>query len=168
MYSQVDGDGHSFTMMSEITDHKSDGMAVSKDDGIEVTNSGQRRPQRTTRGWKLLVSWKDGSTSWVPLKDMKESHPVQVAEYALVNKILEEPAFAWWATTVLLKRDRIIKKVKSRYWMRTHKYGILLPKSVTKALQVDKEMGTNFWAQAIVKETQLPARNLARTSWVSW
>jgi hypothetical protein len=37
--------------------------------------------------------------------------------------------------------------------MWTHKYGILLPKSVTKALQVDKEMGTNFWAQAIVKET---------------
>ena len=88
-----------------------------KDDGFEVTNSGQRRPRRMTRGWQLLVSWKDGSTSWVPLKDLKESHPVQVAEYALINKILEEPAFAWWATKVLRKRDRIIKKVKSRYWL---------------------------------------------------
>jgi hypothetical protein len=34
---------------------------------------------------------KDGLTSWVPLKDLKESFPVQVAEYAMVNKILEEP-----------------------------------------------------------------------------
>ena len=91
--------------MSEIIDHKSNGTAVSKDDGFEVTNQGHRRPRRTTRGWKLLVSWKDGSTTWVPLKDLKESHPVQVAEYALVNKILEEPAFAWWATWVLRKRD---------------------------------------------------------------
>ena len=152
MYSQVDGDGHSFTLMSEITDHKSDGTAVSKDDGIEVTNSGQRRLRRTTRGWKLLVSWKDGSTSWVPLKDLKESHPVQVAEYALVNKILEEPAFAWWATKVLRKRDRIIKKVKSRYWLRTHKYGIRVPKSVGEALRIDKETGTDFWTKAIEKE----------------
>jgi hypothetical protein len=45
----------------------------------------------------------------------EELHPVQVAEYALVNKILEEPAFAWWATRVLHKCDQIIKKVKSRY-----------------------------------------------------
>jgi hypothetical protein len=82
----------------------------------------------TTKGWKLLVSWKDGSSSWVPLKDLKDSFPVEVAEYAMVNKILEEPAFAWWAKHVLCKRNRIIKKVKSRL-NRTHKYGILLPKS---------------------------------------
>ena len=98
------------------------------------------------------MSWKDGSTSWVPLKDLKESNPVKVAEYAVVNKILEEPAFAWWATWVLCKQDRIIKKVKSRYWARTHKYGVLLPKSVAEALCVDQETGTNFWTEAIAKE----------------
>ena len=123
--------------MNKIIDHKSDGTAVSKDAGMVVTNSGQQQPRQTTRGWKLLVSWKDGSTSWVPLKDLKESNPVKVAEYVVVNKILEEPAFAWWAAWVLRKQDRIIKKVKSRYWARTHKYGVLLPKSVAEALCVD-------------------------------
>jgi len=54
-----------------------------------------------TKGWKLLVAWKGGSSTWVPLKDLKESHPVQVAEYALANKLLSEPAFAWWAKKVL-------------------------------------------------------------------
>jgi hypothetical protein len=54
--------------MSEITDHETDGTAVSKDDGYEVMRNGQQRPRHTTRGWKLLVQWKDGSMSWVPLK----------------------------------------------------------------------------------------------------
>ena len=101
----------------------------------------------------MLVSWKGGTSSWVPLKDLKESHPVQVTEYALANKILEGPAFAWWGRHVLKKRDRIIKKVKSRYWERSHKYGILpLLKSVTEALQMDRESGTNFWMHPIEKE----------------
>jgi hypothetical protein len=138
--------------MSEIIDHKSDGTAVSKDDGYETTRDGVQRPRRTTKGWKLLVSWEDGTSSWVPLKDLKESHPVQVAEYALANKILEEPAFAWWAWHVLRKRDRIIQKVKSRYWDRTHKFGILLPKSVKEALRFDRESGTDLWKKAIEKE----------------
>jgi hypothetical protein len=71
-------------------------------------------------------------SSWVPLKDLKESHLLQVAEYALTNKILEGPTFAWWAWHGLHKRDRIIYKVKSRYWAWMHKYSILLPKSVKR------------------------------------
>jgi hypothetical protein len=43
----------------------------------------------TTKGWKLLVEWKDGSTDLLPLKDLKESYPVQVAEYAVANKMAE-------------------------------------------------------------------------------
>ena len=152
LYSQVDEEGNSFSIMSEITDHKSDGAAVTKDDGWEQTKDGHRRRRRTTKGWKLLVNWKDGTSSWIPLKDLKESHPVQVAEYALANKILEEPAFAWWSRHVLKKRDRIIKKVKSRYWERSHKYGILLPKSVEEAMRLDRKSGTDVWRRAIEKE----------------
>ena len=53
---------------------------------------------------------------------------------------------------MLTKRDRIIRKVKSRYWARTHKYGIVLPKSVEEALRIDREMGTDLWQKAIEKE----------------
>jgi hypothetical protein len=95
---------------------------VSKDDEFEVTKSDQKRP-RHTKGWFLMVTWKDGSSDWVPLKDLKESYPVETAEYAVANKIVEEPAFAWWARKVLRKRDLIIMKVKSRYWKRNHMLG---------------------------------------------
>ena len=152
IYSQVDAEGNSYSIMSEIIDHESDGSAVQKDDGLEVTKDGSTRPRRTTKGWKLLVAWKGGTSSWIPLKDLKESYPIQVAEYALANKILEEPAFCWWARHVLKKRDRIIKKVKTRYWERTHKYGVPLPKSVAEALRMDRETGTDFWQRSIEKE----------------
>jgi hypothetical protein len=57
----------------------------------------------TTKGWRLFVEWKDGTIDWLPLKDLKESYPVQVAEYAVANKITEQPAFAWWVPHILRK-----------------------------------------------------------------
>jgi hypothetical protein len=116
MYAQIDHEGCEFLLMKEITDHKVDGNAVCKDDGFTTGKNGERKPRMTTKGWKLLVSWKDGSTTWVPLKDLKESNPIEVAEYAVANKIVEEPAFAWWVWHALRVRDRAVKKVKSKYW----------------------------------------------------
>ena len=83
---------------------------------------------------------------------MKQSYPVETAEYAVNNKIGEEPAFAWWVREALRRRDRVIGKAKTRYWRRTHKYGIRLPKSVKEALEIDRETGTDYWQKAIEKE----------------
>ena len=92
----------------------------------------------TTRCWSIKVEWKDGSVSWVPLKDLKASNPVELAEYAVANNIEEEPAFKWWVKDTLRKRDRIISKVKAKYWRTTHKFGIEVPKSVDEAYAIDR------------------------------
>ena len=55
---------------------------------------------------------------------MKESYTPQVAEYAVASHIDQEPAFAWWVPHVMRKKEVIISKVKSAYWLTTHKYGI--------------------------------------------
>ena len=115
MYSQVDEEGRNYALLSEISDHKKDGAALSLDDATIITQSGQKRLRITTKGWKLLCQWKDGTSTWVPLSDMKESYPIESAEYAVNNKIAEEPAFAWWANKVLRRRNRVIQKVK-KYW----------------------------------------------------
>jgi hypothetical protein len=99
-----------------------------------------------------LVQWKDGSIRWEKLKDLKASNPVEVAEYAVANRLVEEPAFKWWVPHVLQRRNRIISKVKSRYWQMTHKFGIRLPKTVTEALEIDKATDTDFWRKAVNKE----------------
>ena len=81
----------------------------------------------------MLVQWKSGSTTWVELKDMKESYPVQAAEYVVKNWVWLESAFAWWDPYILKKGNLIITKIKYKYWLETHKYGIEVPKNSKKA-----------------------------------
>ena len=162
LFSQIDSEGRSYAILKEIVDHRTNGHALSKDDGFTVDKFGREHPRVTTRGWEILVEWRDGTTSWVALKDLKESNPVELAEYAVANKLVEEPAFKWWVRQTLRCRDRIIKKVKSRYWSKTHKFGIELPKTVAQALAIDAATGTDFWRRAIEKEmgTVMPALEL--------
>jgi hypothetical protein len=152
LLSQVDEQGRQFQVLSEIVEHQKDGTAILPVDGYVWSKYGNKHPKKTTRGWKLLVEWRDGSTSWVPLKDLKASNPVELAEYALANNLADEPAFKWWVPHTIRVRDRIVSKVKSKYWRTTHKFGIRIPKTVEEAFRIDEETGTTFWRDAIAKE----------------
>ena len=152
IFSQCDEEGRRHAVLQEIIDHKKDGTAIETPNGYTTTRQGRRIPKKTTRGWKLLCQWRDGQSDWIDLKHLKDSNPIQVAEYAVANRIQEEPAFRWWVPETLRTRNRIIAKVKSRYWKTSHKYGVKLPHSVQEALQIDKETGTDFWWKAIQKE----------------
>lgn len=153
LFAQVDAEGHRLQLLDELADHRTTPDAVAKEDGFVTTTSGQRRRLQTTKGWELLARWKDGSETWIPLKDAKEAFPLQTAEYATINLLQAEPAFAWWVPTVLRKRKAIAAKVKStKYWQRTHKYGIEIPKSVQHAKELDQANGDTQWWDAICEE----------------
>ena len=77
---------------------------------------------------------------------------MQTAECAVAAKIAMEPAFAWWVPHTLKKRNQIISKVKSKYWLRTHKFGIQIPKVVKEAKRFDQENGDTLWWEAICNE----------------
>ena len=153
IFAQCDDEGRRHAVLKEITDHKKDRSAVDITKGYVTTRKGVRIPKTTTRGWKLLCQWKDGSSDWIDLKHLKDSNPIELAEYAVANRVQEEPAFKWWVSETLRTRNRIIGKVKSRYWKTSHKFGVRLPHSVQEALQFDRESGTDFWWKAIQKET---------------
>ena len=114
-----------------------DNSVVCKDNQ-NVTVNGKSYKQKTTRGWQLCIEWKDKSTSWKRLSDMKDSYPIEVAEYAEAVGISDEPAFSWWTTHVLKKRQRIIEAINKRYHKMTHEFGIKVPKTVEEALSLDK------------------------------
>ena len=61
MFAQIDGEGRQFLLLNEITDHHRNELAVKADDGFMVSRNGNKVPKKTTRGWELLVTWKDGS-----------------------------------------------------------------------------------------------------------
>ena len=152
MMSQVDSEGHHYQVLAEISDHASDATAISKKNGFIRSRNGNLHAKKTTQGWNLEVEWKDGSVDWVPLKDLKASNPIELAEYAIANNIEDEPAFKWWVNDVLRKRDRIVSKVKAKYWRTSHKFGIEVPKSVSQAYAIDRKTGTTYWTDAITKE----------------
>ena len=99
-------------------------------DAFVTTSSGAKRRRQITQDVSLCIKWRDGNTTWVALKDLKEAYPVQLAEYFVAAKIFMEPAFAWWVHNTLRKRNYIIAKIKSKYWLKTHKFGIKFPKNM--------------------------------------
>ena len=83
--------------MNGILDYKKDdAVAISKADKNFITRRGRRHLRKSTVGWKLLVQLKDGSETWIPLKDMKISHPVETAEFACARGIHVKVAFRYW------------------------------------------------------------------------
>ena len=151
MITQCDPLGRQYLLMEAIVDHTKDDTATAKADRYFLHN-GKQYPKRNTKGWKLCVRWRNGSTSWEKLSELKESYPVQVAEYAASQGIEDEPAFAWWVPYVFKKRERILSAIKSRYHKRTHKLGFELPKDVEQAIAIDKKNGNTLWQDAIAKE----------------
>ena len=64
------------------------------------------------------------------LADLKESHPIETAEYAISQNLKCGPTFNWWVTHVIKKRERIILLVNKRsalYFKKTLKFGVRLP-----------------------------------------
>jgi hypothetical protein len=114
--------------------------------------NGRRHMKKSTKGVQLCFQWKDGSTSWERLADVKESNPIETAEYAFARGIIDEPAFAWWVDYTLKKRARIISAVKKRVVKKTHKFGIRVPNNVDEAHALDKANCNTLWGDAIEKE----------------
>ena len=153
MLTQVDSDGFGLSLIEGIIDYKrDDSEAIPKTDKYITTARGQRRLHKTTAGWKLLENWRDQSESWVKLSELKESHPVEAAEFAKSRGIDDESAFAWWVPHMLKKRNTIISAMKMRLQKTTHKYGIGIPTSINPAMEIDRENENTMWKDALALE----------------
>ena len=80
LFAQVDADGNCHALFDGIYYHRTDGKEINQQDSFITAKNGIRRRRETTAGWEMFVQWKDGITTWVSLKNMKESYPVQVTE----------------------------------------------------------------------------------------
>ena len=119
--AQVDDNGYHSRELDEILDYRMTNEAVPKHQGWITTHTGTKCRTITTKGWDILVQWKDGLMDWNTLKDLKNTYPVEFAKFAVQTNIHEMPAFAFWIPYVLKKRDRILSKLKTKYWERTHR-----------------------------------------------
>jgi len=149
IYNQIDENGNDQYLFQDIVEHRRTHDASVLN---ETHDSQDNHPKCTTAGWEICIAWQDGTTSWHPLSDVKNSFQVQLARYAKANKLEREPAFSWWVNQTLKKEMRLIKSMKMRYSKQSHKFGIYVPTSVEEALNIDKETNTTYWRDAIHKE----------------
>ena len=91
-----------------------------------------------------MVSWKDGSEPWIHLKDLKESNPVELSEFANVLCIASRSTFVWWVHYTLKKHGIILLAMKSRLRKTTHKYGIEIPASIFHVEKIDTKTDNHF------------------------
>jgi hypothetical protein len=77
LMAQIDEDGFDTGIFSEICRaQKNDAIAIPDGESAYTEINGRRSPIiTTTKGWNILVKWKDQSTNWVPLSIAKESFP---------------------------------------------------------------------------------------------
>jgi hypothetical protein len=123
MWAQADLDGNQYLLLDSIIDHRTTNEALTADKSF-IINDGMKYPRKTTKGWEMCIKWKDGTTTWERLADLKESNPIECAEYAVSREIESEPAFNWWVPYILKKQNRIISASSNRYLKRTHKFGV--------------------------------------------
>jgi hypothetical protein len=72
-----DVEGNQYLLLAGIVvDHRKDASALDRAD-MYIKHGSNRHMKKTNKGWKLCIEWKDGSTSWERLADLKESNPVK-------------------------------------------------------------------------------------------
>ena len=75
MYAACNESGNEYLMIDSIVNYHKSNKAISVS-SQKVVHRDQSFMCRSTVGWQICIQWKEGSTAWQDIKDMKESHPV--------------------------------------------------------------------------------------------
>ena len=152
MLVQIGEEGNGHTLMDKITEHRFDEVAVKSQDPFVKTSSGTKRRRQTMQVFSLCIKWHNINTTYVALKYIEQAYPLQLAEYAVAAKISVDPDFAWWVPLTLKKKNRIIAKVKSKYWLKNHKFRIKLPNNMNQEIEFDHENANTLWWDVVCQE----------------
>ena len=139
VFNTCDDDGCQIMKVEEIIDHY-------RRKDITPSNT-------STDGWYFLIRWSNQDVNVVRLADIKESHPIQVADYAKAHSLDHLPGMSWWVPFTLKHRDKVLKVISKTKTVKKHeKFGIRIPRTVSEAYTIDKQNGNYLWAKAIDKE----------------
>jgi hypothetical protein len=100
MYTQCDPEENQYVLLDCFVDFEILLTAISLADQMIVVK-GRSSKRCITYCWKICCQWKDDSMTWESLKNLKVSHPLEMAEYAITQVINHDPVFNWWVPQVL-------------------------------------------------------------------
>lgn len=141
----MDEEGHSHFLLGSIIGNLITGEELKNEDDFIVTNNGVKRRFQTSKGYHINILWKDCSKKWINMNYVKESFPIQFAEYSRENELSDEKEFKWWDPFTIKKIQRILYKLKVKFWDTTKNYGIIIPRKVKEYLLIDVDNSNNMW-----------------------
>jgi hypothetical protein len=122
-------------------------------------------PDYKGSSYNVQVQWDDGSETMEPLDSIIKDDAVTVAEYATENNLLDTPGWKRLkhialnrkrlarmvnqlnsTTNSLIEQNKVIRKGP------VYNFGILIPRSVKHAFELDQENGNTLWKDAMNKE----------------
>ncbi len=80
LYLQYDPDGNQYVLLEEIVGHQRLPTAIKLYDQKIIRADAKTYLKRSTVHRQLCCQWKDGSTSWENLAELKDSHPIETAK----------------------------------------------------------------------------------------
>ena len=95
------------------------------------------------------MQWKDGLTDWVAMKDIRDSHPLELSECEISSDIQHDIEFYLWVSFMVKKWGRIWREVKPNYRLITHNYMIQGHKFILEVKQINGNNNNTFWMYAI-------------------
>ena len=143
--AQINEEGNQYLLFQGIVDHRYNRTEVKEQDAFITTHTRTNCRRETTKAVEVIIQCKYGIKTWVDLEDVKNYYSVQIAEYSVQFHIENNPVFLLWILNVLAKRNGIIGKMKSKYWVCKHTFGINIPKTVQEAKASDEENDDTFW-----------------------
>ena len=111
---RADDDDHVSMSLYAMINHRKENTPCDLKDKHAYFNN-QRKLRKSTQGQDLEVAWKDGSTDWTSLEDLKRLNLVEVVEHAKSRYTDKEVAFHWWVPCLLKKREVIISAQRKEF-----------------------------------------------------
>lgn len=84
------------------------------------------------------------------LKDLTESYCLELVDYAVVHST----KLFCLVDSLCIEEEVHLSKLKTKYWQRTDKYGIRIPKSAKGAIEIDQENHETHWQDTIKLEME--------------
>ena len=111
MHTQINDEDNYHVLFEHIIDHCNDGQDIKADDVYIYSSNDSKCYIQTAQGIERLFGWKDKSTTWEGMKDVKQRYTVQLTTYAVEHKINIDSTFKWWVPYILRKQDCTISKI---------------------------------------------------------
>ena len=92
MYAHCYKEGNDMLLLDYFFYYRNMNRSLSLQDQ-QLTVNGKPCMKLSTAVWDILFLWKDESTIWEKLSDLKECHPVEVDEYSVLQRMDHQPSF---------------------------------------------------------------------------